>query len=164
MQATAYAKLQIEQAFNVLNGTAQGMDEAQYNWKPDGTCNPIGKNHVHVLTSIDFFLGAIAEGKPAVWQSFAAEHGMPSNPLEIWGYSGTIPIDAVNAYGRQVQQSALDYVSSLSDADLDRQLDTRFFGTQSLGFLIQLAGMHTAGHVGDIAAVKGIQGLKGLPF
>ena len=164
MHATRYAKLQLEQAFNLINGAAQGMDDKQYNWKPEGTCNPAGKNHVHALTSIDFFLNFIAQGKPTLWQSFATEHGLPQNPLEVWGYDGQISMDAVNAYGQKVQQSALDYLATLSDADLDREVDTRFFGTQNVGFLLQLAGMHTVGHTGDIAALKGIQGLKGLPF
>lgn len=164
MNATTYAKLQLEQAFGLMNGTAKGMDEQQYNWKPEGTCNPVGKNHVHALTSIDFFLNAVAQGKPTFWQAVATEHGLPQNPLEVWGYDGRIPMDVVNAYGLQVQTSALDYVASLSDADLDREVDTRFFGTQNVGFLLQLAGMHTVGHTGDMAALKGIQGLKGLPF
>jgi hypothetical protein len=30
--------------------------------------------------------------------------------------------------------------------------------------VLQLLGMHTAGHAGDMATVKGMQGLKGLPF
>jgi hypothetical protein len=164
VQATAYATLQLEQAFGLLNGAAKDMDDTQYNWKPQGTCNAIAKNHIHALTSVDFFLGAIAQGKPALWQALAAQHGMPANPLEIWGHDGEISLATINAYGEQVQKAALDYVATLSDADLDRELDTRFFGTQSVAFLIQLAGMHTVGHTGDIAAVKGFQGLKGLPF
>jgi len=164
MQATSYAKLQIEQTFNLLNGTAQGMDDRQYNWKPEGTCNPVAKNHVHILTSVDFFLNAIAQGKPTLWQPVAEQHGMPMNPLEVWAYAGEIPLAAITAYGQQVQKSVLDYIATLTDADLDREIDTRFFGKQTLAFLIQLAGMHTAGHTGDMASIKGMQGLKGLPF
>jgi hypothetical protein len=164
MQATSYAKLQIEQTFGLLNGTAQGMDDKQYNWKPDGTCNSIAKSHVHALTSVDFFLNFIAQGKPPLWQSVAQQHGMPVNPLEVWGYDGEIALATIAAYGEQVQKSALDYIATLSDADLDREIETRFFGKQSIAFLIQLSGMHTAGHTGDMAAVKGMQGLKGLPI
>ena len=164
MNATAYARLQLEQAFSLMNGTAQGMDDKQYNWKPEGTCNPIGKNHVHAMTAVDFFLNFLAQGKAPLWQPVAAEHGLPQNSLEIWKFDGKIPLDAINAYGQQVQKSALDYVATLSDADLDRELDTKFIGTQSVAFLVQLSGMHTVGHAGDIAALKGIQGMKGLPF
>lgn len=164
MNATAYAKLQLEQAFSLLNGTAQGMTEAQYNFKPEGTANPIGKNHVHSLTAVDFFLNFLAQGKAPLWSGFAASTGLPQNSLEIWKFEGKIPLDAIASYGQDVQKSALDYLATLSDGDLDRELDTRVFGTQNVGFLLQLAGMHTVGHTGDIAALKGLQGLKGLPF
>ncbi len=164
MNATAYAKLQLEQAFGLMNGAAQGMTEEQYNFKPEGTCNPIAKNHVHALTAVDFFLNFLAQEKTPLWQPVAAATGLPQNSLEIWKFEGKVPLDAIASYGQQVQKSALDYVATLSDADLDRELDTRIFGTQNVGFLLQLAGMHTVGHTGDIAALKGIQGLKGLPF
>ena len=164
MNATAYAKIQLEQGFNLMNGTAQGMDESQYNWKPDGTCNAIAKTHVHALTAIDFFLNFIAQGKAPLWQPVAVATGLPQNSLEIWKFEGKVPLDAIASYGQQVQKSALDYLATLSDGDLDREVDTRVFGKQNVGFLLQLAGMHTVGHTGDIAAVKGMQGLKGLPF
>ncbi len=48
--------------------------------------------------------------------------------------------------------------------DLDREIETQFFGRKSAAWLLQLAGVHSVGHGGDIAAVKGMQGLKGLPF
>jgi hypothetical protein len=70
----------------------------------------------------------------------------------------------VNEYGARLTKLAGDYIASLSDADLDRQLETQFFGIQSVGYMLQLAAMHAVGHAGDIAAIKGIQGVKGLPF
>ncbi|TAK55503.1 MAG: DinB family protein [Dehalococcoidia bacterium] len=164
MNATAYAKLQMEQAFSLMNGTAQGMSDEQYNFRPEGTCNPIAKNHVHALTAIDFFLNFLAQGKSPLWQPVAAATGLPQNSLEIWKFDGKVPLDAIATYGKQVQQSALDYVATLSDADLDREIDTKFIGTQNVAFLLQLSGMHTVGHTGDMAALKGLQGLKGLPF
>ena len=164
MNGAAYAKFQLEQAFNLLNGTAVGMTDDQYNHHPGGTCNPAAKNHVHSLTAVDFFVLNKAAGKEMLWPAFAAKHGLPANSQEIWGYTGAIPLAAITEFGTTVQKAALDYVGSLTDADLDRPVDTQFFGTQSLAFLIQLAAMHAVGHTGDIAAVKGFQGLKGLPF
>jgi hypothetical protein len=84
--------------------------------------------------------------------------------MGIWSFDGTIPMAAINAYAKEIEQAALDYVGSLTEADLDREIDTQFFGKKSLGWIIQLVGLHSAGHTGDISAVKGMQGLKGLPF
>jgi hypothetical protein len=58
----------------------------------------------------------------------------------------------------------VEYISSIGDDDLDREVETQFFGKKDVAYLLQLAAMHAAGHAGDIAAVKGAQGLKGLPF
>jgi hypothetical protein len=38
------------------------------------------------------------------------------------------------------------------------------FGKRNEGFAIRLAGTPLAIHTGEIAAAKGLQGLKGLPF
>jgi hypothetical protein len=140
------------------------MDDAQYNFKPGGTANTPAKSHVHAVTSLDFFLTGIAQGKPLAWGDFAGQHGLPANPMEIWGFDGQVPLAAMNEYAQQVQKNALAYVASLTDADFDREVETNFFGKKSVAFLIHLAGMHAVGHAGDMAAVKGIQGLKGLPF
>jgi DinB family protein len=164
VNATAYAGLQLQQAFALLNAVAKGLDDAQYNWGPAGTCNTIAMTHVHALTSLDFFLNGVLQGKPTIWQPFAAEHALPANPLEIWGYHDDLALPAIGGYGAEVQKSSLAYVASLVDSDFDREVDTRRFGTRSIAFVLQLADVHTAGHTGEMAAVKGMQGLKGLPF
>lgn len=165
MNATSYAKLQIEQTFGLMNTAADGMDDTQYNWAPSGTCNSIAKSHVHALTSIDFFVNIVAKGgAPLLWADHGPKAGLPANPMEIWGFGGNVSFAAMKEYSQAVQKAALQYVESLSDADLDRVIDTRFFGQQSLGFVVQLIGLHSTGHTGDISAVKGMQGLKGLPF
>jgi DinB superfamily len=164
VKATDYAKLQTEQAFGLLKIAADGMDDAQYNLDGPGTCNAAAKSHVHALTAYDFFVLNKAKGADMMWPAFAASHGLPPNSQEIWGHNGTISGAAIKEFAEQIQKATTDYISTLSDADLDRQVDTQFFGTQSLAFLLQLASMHAAGHAGDVAAVKGTQGLKGLPF
>jgi len=164
LKATDYAKLQTEQAFGLLKMAADGMDDAQYNLDAPGTCNAAAKSHVHALTAFDFFVLNKAKGDDMLWPQFGPKHGLPANPTEIWGYTGTVSGVAINDFAEQMQKATLDYISTLSDADLDREVDTEFFGKQSMAFVLQLAAMHAAGHAGDVAAVKGMQGLKGLPF
>ena len=164
VKATDYVKLQTEQAFGLLKMAADGMDDAQYNLDGPGTCNAAAKSHVHALTSYDFFVINKAKGADMMWPAFAAKHGLPPNPMEIWGHNANISGAAMKEYAEQIQKATLDYIATLKDDDLDRQVDTQFFGTQSLAFLLQLASMHATGHAGDVAAVKGSQGLKGLPF
>lgn len=164
MNAVTYARSQIESVFNLLNMCVDGMDEAQYNWQPPGTSNAAAKSHVHALTAIDFFVMRGAKGGEMMWPAFAATHGLPLKSPEIWAYEPAIPFAPLKEFGQRIEKAALEYVSTLADEDLDVVIDTQFFGKQSLAFLLQLITMHTAGHAGDIAAVKGIQGIKGLPF
>ncbi|MEX2225799.1 MAG: DinB family protein [Dehalococcoidia bacterium] len=164
MDAVTYAKTDLETAFGLFNTCAGGMDEAQYNWKPEGTCNSIAKSHVHALSSIDFFVITLIKGGQPSWAQVAQANGLPASPLEVWNYDGQISMDAIMDYGKNVQKAALDHVATMKDADLDREIETQFFGTKTAAWLMQLAGVHSVGHGGDIAAVKGMQGLKGLPF
>lgn len=164
MKAVDYAKLQTEQAFGLLKMAADGMDDAQYNLDGPGTANAAAKSHVHALTAFDFFIINKAKGSDMLWPAFASKNSLPPNSQEIWGHNGTISGSAIKDFAGQIQTAVVDYISTLSDGDLDRSVDTQVFGTQSLAFLIQLAAMHAAGHAGDVATVKGAQGLKGLPF
>ena len=164
MNATTYAKLQLQRSFDLLNVATQGVDDSQYNWKPAGTCNPVSKMHAHALSAIDVFINGIIKGSAPNWPEFAAKNGWPADAMEVWGSDATFSLQSTEEYGKKMQEMALNYVSTLSDSDLDREVETRFFGKQSVGFVLQLLGEHTAAHAGDISAVKGMQGLKGLPF
>ena len=164
MNAVTYAKQGLERTFGLFNQIADGMTPDQYNWAPGGTANAIGKTHVHAMTSVDFFINGILAGSELRWKAFAAEQGLPANPMEIWGFSGDVSLDAMREYSKAVQQSALEHVGGLTDDDLDREVETPFFGKQTAAFMIGLTGIHVMGHGGDISAVKGLQGLKGLPF
>jgi len=164
MNAVTYAKTDLESVFNLFNLCAGGMDEAQFNWSPGGTCNPIAKSYVHAMTSADFFVNGIIRSGELSWPKLAQAHGLPGNPLEIWKHRGTIAMAPMLEYGQTVQKSVLEYAGTLKDDELDREIETQFFGKKSVAWLLQLTGTHALGHGGDMAAVKGLQGLKGLPF
>jgi hypothetical protein len=164
VDSVTYARKALEQSFGLFNTIADGMTDEQYNWQPGGTCNAIAKSHVHAMTSVDFFINGTLKGAQMEWPAFATANGLPANPMEIWGYSGAIPLAPMKEYGQKVQKSALEYAASLNESDLDREIDTPFFGKQTAAFILMLTGMHAIGHGGDMSAVKGIQGLKGLPF
>jgi hypothetical protein len=164
MNAVDYAKSQLEAEFGLLNTCAGGMTDEQYNWNPGGTCNIAAKSHVHALTAIDFFVLGTVRGEGMLWPAYASKLGLPANSLEIWKHEGTIAYAGIKEFGDKLQNETLAFVSSLSDSDLDREIETQFFGKKPVSWLLQLAGYHAVGHGGDIAAVKGMQGLKGLPF
>ena len=56
------------------------------------------------------------------------------------------------------------YLAGLPDADLERKVQGPA-GDTTVGWMIAVVlGTHFPQHVGEIAALKGVHGLKGLPF
>jgi hypothetical protein len=164
MNVTDYAKKQLESGFSIVNMCLDGMDDAQFNFKPPGTANPPAKTAVHLGASLDFFINAALAGGQMQWPAVAAEYGLPANSMEIWKFDRPIPVAPVVEFNHRMQKMTLDYVSGLREADFDRVVETQFFGKQTVAFFLHLSTVHAVGHAGDIAAIKGLQGLKGLPF
>ena len=164
MNAKDYARSQVEGALDFLATCAKDMDEAQYNHKPAGNCNAAAKLHAHALSGADFFVTVVLAGQPSKWPEFASQTGLPENAMEIWGSDATVKPSVIEAYAEAIKGPILEYIDTLSDEDLDREIDTRFAGKQTIAWVLQLVGSHTVGHAGEISAVKGTQGLKGLPF
>lgn len=66
-------------------------------------------------------------------------------------------------YAAAVHSATHDYLARLTEDELDRRVD--FFGREnSVADVLTGFVSHTACHAGEIAAVKGAQGLQGLPF
>jgi hypothetical protein len=164
VNAIDYIKLQTEASLGYLKTAADGMTDEQYNLAGPGTCNPAAKSHVHALTAIDFFVVNRASGGDMLWPAFASKAGLPADSRAIWDYTGTIPLAAVQEFAEQMKAASLNYIGTLKDGDLDRKVDTMIFGEQTVGYLLNLGPMHAVSHAGDVAAARGAQGLKGLPF
>ena len=90
------------------------------------------------------------------------EHAYPK-----WLKEVTISIPDVYAYAKAVFATTEEYISGLEDSDLEKTVDMSMFGMgdKPQGEMIH---MMILGHVwsimGEIAVLKGIQGLKGYPF
>ncbi|HZP58116.1 MAG TPA: DinB family protein [Dehalococcoidia bacterium] len=165
MNVSQFAASQLGGDFDLVDAVIGGLDDAQYNWTPPGTCNPIARTHAHALTAVDFFVHMVLQGKPMLWPETAARTGLPENAREIWGTTVQIPLAPMVEYGKRVREAALAYVGSLTEDELDREVETFVLGKQPASFVVtRLLNEHLTGHTGEMSAVKGMQGLKGLPF
>jgi len=164
MKATDYARNQVKEALDFLATCSKDMDETQYNQDPGGKCNPAGKLHAHALSGADFFVNTLLGGQASKWPEFGPKTGLPANQLEIWKSDATIDPSIMKAYADAIRSPILEYIETLTDDDLDREIDTRFMGKQTVAWVLQLATSHTLGHAGEISAIKGTMGLQGLPM
>jgi uncharacterized damage-inducible protein DinB len=135
----------------------------------NSTIFSIGSIYAHVIYSEDAMINGMLQGKPPLWVAggYAAKSGinLPQSPRQDPEWAGLQVNPARLAdYADAVKQSTASYLSGLSDADLDRKVQA--FGREQpvADVLANILLWHVSNHSGEIAALKGIQGLKGLPF
>lgn len=169
MDAKTYIQQQIANAHHQTDAVMQDLTEEQFNWVPPGTINPISAILVHILGGEDFFIQAVIQGKPRRWdvQGWSKKIGIeaPPGPGHGWEEFKTIKVSIapVMDYGQSLREATVNYLAILTEAELDRQVN--FAGRMvPVAEVLMLAVTHIAGHAGEIAAVKGMQGIKGLPF
>lgn len=170
---------QLQSAHEFLEATLEGVAAEHAAWTPPGRANPLGATYAHILLTEDGVLnGTIKGAAPLFASTWAGKVGIsepppapdPDNPaLPDWaGWSRRVQVDlaALREYAGAVYAATDDYLASLTDADLDRSVDLSGLGLdpstvgQLVGGII-LSNVHW--HTGEIACLKGLQGLKGYP-
>jgi hypothetical protein len=154
-------RLQLEESFNWLEQVVADLTPEQYAWQPEGSANPISKLHAHTLSSADFWMNLMGLQKPMLWMNVSQKFGLPSNWIEIWG-TDIINLADMQEYSRELREGGAA-VEELEDSALERQLVAPVFGKGDAGMVMRRAATQLAIHTGEISAVKGLQGLKGLP-
>ena len=137
----------------------------------NATITNIGSIYAHIIFSEDGIIQGMLQKKPLVHQSQGwasrLNVAMPSSPTfdPTWGRAVRMHLPSFREYAKAVYAASDAYVSSLGPADLERKVDTGFVGEQTVGYVLgNIAIWHVAEHNGEIGALKGAQGLKGLPF
>ncbi len=162
-----------------LEGTMADVTAEQAHYAPPGRANPLGATYAHLLCSEDMIVnGMLRQAAPLSASSHAGKTGlsepmpMPGSPdwstaYAAWARRVQVDLPALTSYGADVYAATDAYLTTLSDADLDRELDLSGvgFGQQKLGWMLNLLLLnHVGTETGEIAVLKGIQGAKGYPF
>ena len=162
---------QFTQSQEWLEGTLQGVTEEIANYAPAGLPAPIAGQLAHLLTGLDFyFLNMIVGKEPLMTTSFAGKSGLSEPPPMSgdgaeWGRTVRIvDFAAAQAYSNALFRAIDDYLTTLQDSDLPRELDLGSMGKQKLSYAINYMLLHNASHTGEIACIKGLQAVRGYPF
>lgn len=146
------------------------LTEESLNWAPPGTANSIGVTLLHLAGGDDFFIVCTLQNQPSSWtaEGWDAKIGLASPPggsPETWqaARSAWLPLEHVLACYQAGAAATNAYLEQLTDADLDRTV-TLFGHSSTVGDILIMIFNHAIGHLGEIAALKGIQGMKGLPY
>jgi hypothetical protein len=172
MDGIAALKEQIKSSHDIVESTIADVTSEQAHKVPGGKAHPIGATYAHLLISEDFIVNMICRGStPLVMGEWAGKTGAsepppaPGGDFFAWANSVKIDMDAMRKYAQAVYAGTDAYLDSLKAEDLDRVMEVPGFGSGTLGYYLGIGALiHPANHVGEISALKGIQGAKGYPF
>ncbi len=97
---------------------------------------------------------------------WAEEIGIPLDRPQIWQRDAwKLNLAGFDAYRREAAQRSEAAFEAIKPEDLDREIEWARGPSRSLSTTMQVIFInHGMGHCGEISTIKGMQGLKGLPF
>jgi len=174
MDATSLFRQQLREAHWLLEETMKDVTPEQAHWTPPGIANPLGASYAHAVLSEDFLINGMLKGSaPLAASAWAGKLGLsepPPSPTESWDKWGRrvrVDLGALREYAQAVYKASDEYLASINGDTLSRPLDLSAFGAgeQTVAWLLNNAVVgHVAGHCGEVACLKGLQGAKGYPF
>lgn len=158
-----------KQCFEWLEGTMQGVTDEVAHYQPEGNIAPIAGQVAHSVTGLDMLVvGAVGGKAPLLASSHAASSGLSEPPPQggdwgEWGQRVKVDLPVFHEYAKAVFAEVNTTIAGLSDSDLERELDLPF-GKYSVKWVFNIMLLNTYSHTGEIACLKGLQGLKGYPL
>ena len=155
-------------AINYLNMVMADITPEQAHVVPPGNVQTIAATYAHILVSTDWQYHTLFKGQPSLSDGeWAGKTGVsqpqPFQTLE-WGKSVQVDLAQARAYGEAVFAGLMNFVGT---EDLEQSIDMSNIGagTQTLSWCLSMVvSGHIFGLIGEIAALKGMQGLKGDAF
>jgi hypothetical protein len=170
--AVSLLRQQFKLGHDFLEGTMQGVSSAHAHWTPAGKAQPLGANYAHVVASEDGLISGLLRGAtPLMASSWAGKTGLSELPPQMppwdeWSRRVKVDPEALRRYAQAVYEATDSYLASLTDEDLNRPLDLSAvgLGQQTVGAFLSILIFNVHTHTGEIACLKGLQGLQGYPF
>jgi hypothetical protein len=158
-------------AYAWIDNIVSGITHVQANWQPPGTANSIAATYAHALISADVDLNQHFHGRaPIISGEWGARVGLHDLFPDDFTCDGEIRWNELHRYGKEVERCVGALVDALTMDDLNRSFEmmaTDGGEPTSLGMwkgidIYQLHGWsHIRMHGGEIACLKGLQGLTG---
>lgn len=166
---------QLKAGHDALEQTMEGVTDEVARFMPPGKANPIAGTYAHVVFSEDLFIhNFLTKTQPLMETTFkditGASEIQPSDfqvAYPKWLREVKVDIKQFREYAKAVFSESEAYVASLTDADLEKDIDLSAFGMGTrkvYDFIALLISGHVYPIMGEISVLKGIQNLKGYPF
>lgn len=150
----------------VLARALDGLDDGDLAYRPSPEANPIGWMAWHIGRIEDMHVADLV-GEEQLWtsQGFHERFGMPAD-AENFGTGNTLEqvnevkppsVDAIREYYQAVADRTDGYLATLSDADLDRELDEpQWTPLPTVGVRLNSLIHHVAHHGAQVAYLRGL--------
>ena len=162
-------------AFQLLEQVVSDLTQEQTDWMPPGNANPIGALYWHTVAYCDQLVHEWGMGQAplrhsAGWQEKVVIASPPENPEDPhWDLRNAredlrVDLPALHDYARATAQALKSWAAALTLEDMAHPMSTPI-GDYRLDLWIEIFVIwHINAHCGEIAALKGCQGLKGYPW
>jgi hypothetical protein len=152
-----------------LDAIINGLSDAQFNWQPPGKTNPMSAILIHAFGAEDDFIQAVLCRQLPIWEAdnWARQIGVATYPMPGKGWkefsTDSIRLGPVLAYTKVVRAATHAYLDTLTLENLEHKAS--LFGEEkTTAQILTIMVTHSAGHVGEMATLKGLQGFTALPF
>jgi hypothetical protein len=171
MDAIQVLRGHLSDAHWLLEQAVADLNTAHLHWQPPGTANTIAATYAHVIGSEDGFVHATLLGqRPLAESAWVGRNGIslpiPQRGSDWFAWSRRVQVDlsAAQSYAAAVYAATDEYLVSLKPDQLDRAPNVPLPANQSLSWLLgNFLILHASLHSGEIAVLRGLQGLIGLP-
>jgi beta-glucosidase/6-phospho-beta-glucosidase/beta-galactosidase len=173
MNAQSLLQAQFAQAHGIMQTAIGDCDTATlHHVGQDSTLGNIAAIYAHAVFGEDMVVNAMVRGHAPVYHSggWAAKVNvpMPQSPMQDieWAKGVTMDLTSFNEYAKAVFAATDEFVAGASEAEMDRMVMNPIAGKEEpVAVVLGTLGLwHLQSHQGEIAALKGVQGKKGLPF
>ena len=167
MDIPEYLRREMAGVRHSVDMVMKNMTPELFNGTAPGTANTISATFIHFMSVEDNFIQKIIQGKPSVWETggWSQKTGIQKPPGigEDWSdyKHKQIAIQPLLDYAAAVWAATDAYLATLTPEELDREVKFAN-GERTVADMLLLSASQSLSHTGEIAALKGVQGAKGL--
>ena len=146
MSAITTHRTAFKWASGLLEMTMADASAQLAGWAPPGIANPIGATYAHAVCGADGIVHTMLQpGAPLYAGEWAGRSGVSEprfDQTQEWARSVTVDLDAARQYAQAVYAAVDSFIASLSEADLERELDLSSvgLGTRTLDWCLSALG------------------------
>ena len=171
MEFKDFVRGQLQFGHATLEQVIDGTEGILHDRPAGGTLHNIATSYAHIVLAEDMIVNGMIMGAAPVFMEggWSAKTGVPPRQMPAidndWGAAIKMNLPVFREYAKAVYARSDEVIAKMSAEKEGTAVRTPFGDKQlPLEFLSNLGVTHLWGHMGEIAALKGVKGLKGLPF